>query len=728
MFLSAGTARALRRSVCASLLVVELLAGAPVHAGARHLPQAATPQATGTPTDATTTEAAKPASTPVIAAGETLSAKSSAVDATRAAATPTTATSKTATTAPFQTLTQQIAALPSLGNAGIDVNSRSKQILQHLNAVLRYYRGGLGTVQKVGEPSDVLYSQQAGTQTTQMAQYAFQSARNLAALLTKVTPVGGQPATAKDDDDDTPPQQTEAEKLAQIRSATQARIADLTAQDAALDKQIATARGKQLPALRQQDEQLEGQLELQKAMLDGLSKMSTLADAKADTGLAGEIDRLLRTAPELASVNAKPVAPPVLESLNAALDSGVTTQAPVLFQLLSTRHEIDSRIAEVDALQQQAADMRSPMVKLLRSTLQQGDAAMQGATDAGTADAQTVDAIRKRYDTLTATFRVLATATLPINQEILQLEQSRANLVNWRAAVDAEYRDVLQHLLLRVLSIAVALLVLLITSKVWQRLTVKYVHDLRRRRQILVVRRLVLGLLSGIVVIFGFVTQFSSLATFAGFITAGIAVGLQTILLSVAAYFFIIGRFGVRVGDRITVAGVTGDVVDVGLVRFYMMELTGTGTELHPTGRVAVFANSVLFQAGTPLYKQMPGTEYAWHELTVKLNPDTDYSAATDAALNAVQTVYNEYKARIAEQHHKVEDWMDAVVEAPHIEPRFQMATTGLQYAVLFPVEIKDASTTDEKIIHNLLSAISSQEAIKQAVAATPSITAVIKG
>lgn len=94
-----------------------------------------------------------------------------------------------------------------------------------------------------------------------------------------------------------------------------------------------------------------------------------------------------------------------------------------------------------------------------------------------------------------------------------------------------------------------------------------------------------------------------------------------------------------------TVAGFTGDVVDVGLVRFYMMELTGTGTELHPTGRVAVFANSVLFQAGTPLYKQMPGTEYAWHELTVKLKLDTDYRPATDAILNAVTSVYDGYRA-----------------------------------------------------------------------------------
>ncbi len=217
--------------------------------------------------------------------------------------------------------------------------------------------------------------------------------------------------------------------------------------------------------------------------------------------------------------------------------------------------------------------------------------------------------------------------------------------------------------------------------------------------------------LSGLVLIFGFVTQFSSLATFAGFITAGIAVGLQTILLSVAAYFFIVGRYGVRVGDRITVAGVTGDVVEVGLVRFYMMELIGSGTELHPTGRIAVFANSVLFQTGTPLYKQIPGTDYAWHEITVKLKPGTDYLPATSAIRGAIETVYNGYKDTIERQHTKVESWMDTVLPAPGIEARLQLSD-GLSYAVLYPVRISDAGATDEKVVEGVLGAIAHEESI----------------
>jgi hypothetical protein len=152
------------------------------------------------------------------------------------------------------------------------------------------------------------------------------------------------------------------------------------------------------------------------------------------------------------------------------------------------------------------------------------------------------------------------------------------------------------------------------------------------------------------VIIFGFVSEFSSLATFAGFITAGMAVALQTVILSVAAYFFLIGRYGVKVGDRVTVSGVTGDVINIGLVRLHLMELAGTGLGLYPTGRIVVFSNSVLFQAA-PFFEQIPGTAYAWHEAAVTLGAGANYAVAEKKFLDAVNSIYAQYRESIARQH-----------------------------------------------------------------------------
>ncbi len=628
---------------------------------------------------------------------------------------------------------------PAAPPAGFDVQARSQEVLAHLSAVIRYYRASLTPIQKVGEPSDALYRDQAITDAKQIGDYAFQAGKAEASLLVAYQKqLAGAQGSQRIEG--------EAQKLQAARANVAKRAEALQAQQKSIDEQLRRARPKQVQALRAQREQVEGALELNAAMSDALGKIVGMPDTQGRVGLAGDIERLQRTAPELADPKTKVVAVP-LENLSSEKSAGVSSQAVVLFELLSTRHEIDQATRDTEALHEQALALRTPLTNVVRSLVRKGQelsgqqavapvsapSPANSATKTAPADPRAAEATdltqtRESFDSVTATFKVLSAAAVPLSQEIITLEQSRANLMAWRSAVDTEYRGVLRSLLLRVLVIAIALGILFAVGEIWRRASTRFVHDLRRRRQLLILRRLVVGFLSGLVVIFGFVTQFNSLATFAGFITAGLAVGLQTILLSVAAYFFIIGRYGVRVGDRITVASVTGDVIEVGLVRFYVMELAGSGTELQQTGRVAVLSNAILFQAGTPLYKQMPGTEYAWHELTVKLQQAAGYAGAAQAILDAVKQVYEGYRARIEQQHKDLEAWMDTPIEAPTVESRLQLVEGGLQLLVRYPVEIRDASVIDQQVTKAMLGLMQQDGAVKDAVAAPPAIKTAVKG
>ena len=630
--------------------------------------------------------------------------------------------------------------------AGFDVGGRNKEVLAHLNAVIRFYRMSVTpTIQKVGEPSDALYREQAVNEAERVGELAFQSARAEALLLTTYSKRAGTTAEQP---------QGEAQTLQATKQTVTQRLADMKAEDKALDEQIAKAKAKQMPALQQQKEQVEGAIELNTAMSDALGRIVGMSDTGGQAGLGGDIARLERTAPELADATLKPVIAAPMASVTSEQSSGVSSQAVMLFQLMSTEHAIDSWMAQENALHAQAMQLRTPLTNLVRSTLAQGQALSQqteqslasaatptagGAAATGgavkapvvtaaAANAAALAATRKNFDAVTSTFKVLSAAAVPLSEEILTLEQMRSNLAVWRTAVDTEYQQVLRWLLFRVMMIALTLGILWTAGEVWRRMTVRYVRDVRRRRQLLVLRRIVLGFLTGIVLIFGFVTQFTSLATFAGFITAGLAVGLQSILLSVAAYFFIVGRYGVKVGDRITVASVTGDVIDVGLVRFYMMELAGSGTELRPTGRVAVFSNSVLFQTGTPLYKQMPGTEYAWHELTMKLTAGADYRRTVGAVEGVVTTVYDGYKQHIEQQHRDLESWMEANVDQPKVECRMQLVDGGLELNLRFPVALREAAQVDEQVTEKILALLASDAEVKAAVAGGPEIKATVKG
>jgi hypothetical protein len=611
-----------------------------------------------------------------------------------------------------------------------DAKARSRDILAQLNSVIQFYRASTQPIQKAGEPNDVVYRDQAATLSSQVAGFAFQSAKAEAVLMARYqTRPGASPDSSATD---------EQQRMQVTEGNVEKQINDLKARQAALDKQIASAKPRDIAVLQTQRRQVQGALDLANATKDALQKIVGMSDARGGTGFAAELDRLQRSVPELQSNNK--TAAPQLVTLDSARSSGVTSQGIVLFELFETEHSLETLVRDNDDLHKQALALRAPISKILRNLIQQGNQLSQQA--AGTAppspttttqpgessNTAPAAATQANIESITTTFKALAAAAVPLSQEIIVLEQSRANLAAWLTSVDREYKSILHALVLRLLVIGITLFLILAGGEVWRRATNKYVRDIRRRRQFLIVRRVVVGFLSVIVILFGFVTQFNSLATFAGFITAGIAVGLQTILLSVAAYFFIIGRYGVKVGDRITISSVTGDVIDVGLVRFYMMELAGSGTELNPTGRIAVFSNAVLFQAGTPLYKQMPGTEYAWHELIVKLTDTANYKTVCEAILKEIHAIYDGYRAQIEQQHQGVQNWMQVAIDLPTVESRLQFNGGGFQLCARFPVEIKQASETDEKLTQALLELMAKNPEIKSAVASTPVIQASVRG
>ncbi len=618
-------------------------------------------------------------------------------------------------TAPTPTTAQKIATLPQPFPPGliqgIDLPAQSRDILGHLGEVVRYYRMAVVPIQKIGEPSDVLYAEQTEAEATQVGQLAFRAARSQAGFLARI------PAKSSNGTQAT---QGEANRTAEILRNLSQKIVDLQNQDAALDHQIAAARPAQRGSLLDQKGDVEGQLKLYAAALGTVQKVLSASTAGSG-GLQGNIDALQHSVPELTNDQHKPVATSI-ESVGQIRDAGVTTQATVLFQLISTEHAMDERVQELKLLHDQADALRAPLIKVLAAIM---DESRSIESDTGSSSAE-LQAKRQQYDALTDAFTTLSDVAVPASQEVLLLEEAQSTYGSWRASVSATYKTILHGLLLRVIEIALALGIILALGAVWRSAATKYVHDVRRRRQILLIRRIVIGFLCGIVLIIGFITQFSSLATFAGFITAGIAVGLQTILLSVAAYFFIVGRYGIRVGDRITVAGVTGEVVEVGLVRFYLLELTGSGTELRSTGRVAVFANSVLFQTGTPIYKQIPGTDYVWHELILKFKPDQDYGSALATVRGIVESVYNTYKASLEQQHRGVESWLDTAIQAPRVESRIQL-TDGPQFAVLYPVQFSDAAETDERIVSQILRETAHDSKLTQVLDGIPTVRAVVK-
>ena len=601
----------------------------------------------------------------------------------------------------------------------------TSDILAHLNAAISWYRRIAGLDVTAGQPSDTLYLENARSSASQALQLAFQASEAQAALLSQGNTHGpGSPSTATAGGQPTDQQTNIAKAIASANS----RISQAQTQLDDLNKRLASVHGKQRQQLLSQRDALQGQLDLDNMILDALQKISSVSTGNDNgaSGFAGQINQLKQSVPEVfaPASSKKGTSTPSAPSIASRADSvGLIGQTSILFTQMRDMHDIDQLMAQTVRLRDTANQLASPLRDSLRTLIRQG---RDTVNQTPSSDPAEIAATRKKFETLTAQFKQISAAAVPLRQEIILLDECDGDLLQWRNSIAAEYGRVLRTLLLRVAGILVALVVLFLLSELWRRATYRYVHDTRRRRQLLLVRRFATGFLMAVVIVMGFLSEFSSLATFAGFITAGIAVALQTVILSVAAYFFLIGRYGVRVGDRLTVSGVTGDVIEIGLVRLYLMELSGTGVELYPTGRVVVFSNSVMFQAA-PFFKQLPGTAYAWHEIALTLSPEANPAAVEQQLHEAVDSVYSEYRHSIDHQHSLVERLVDAPMAAPALKTQLRFTDDGLELSVRYPVEISHAAEVDEKVTRKLMEVIGRNQELKAAVTGTPKLRAAIK-
>jgi small-conductance mechanosensitive channel len=377
--------------------------------------------------------------------------------------------------------------------------------------------------------------------------------------------------------------------------------------------------------------------------------------------------------------------------------AGVIALISEWFSLSTMRRQMDDYIKETSDLQEEITKVRAPLTDEVRNVVG-NDLAIGALTDPTQLLAQ-----RQELEADTARFKKLSTVLVPLGEQALTVDSAAGILDDWRGSLDTRMSTIARYLAVRIGVLLGWIAAVLIVSEIWRRATFRYLHDLRRRRQFLVLRRVAVAIALTLVVAFGLVSEIGSIATYIGFITAGIAVALQNVILAVVGYFFFIGRYGVRVGDRITLSGVTGRVVDIGLVRIYLMELSGP--DLRSTGRMVVLSNAVLFQP-TAMFKQIPGADYTWHTVTLTIAATSDVAEAHKRLKTASDEVYAKYHTAIERQHAMVRQFIDFDASSPQPEVRLRLTENGLECSVRYPVELENAAVIDQQMLSALRDAL----------------------
>jgi small-conductance mechanosensitive channel len=601
-------------------------------------------------------------------------------------------------------------------------------VIAYLTDVLNWYRHLGVEAQLVVEPNEMLYFAADRQVANDILNLAFDYARTQAKFIAQSTgkttvklpekPAGAAANAelnrALGPADPSAPAGNLGQRLEQL----QATAADLQARLKDLQTKLKTSPARQRAAISAEIATTQSELDLINARIEALNAILQFqtGSASPQQDLAGEIDQLEHSVSD-AERNVKPptATRPVVEP------SGILSLTSDLIALERRMDALEHTEALTKALAARVTQLRDQFVKRISALDARG---YQLAANSGAADVATLRERKQAFESLLAEHKIASASALPLSKQLVLLEIYTNNLERWRAAINDRWTSEFRSLCIRLIGLAGAFGLIFLGGLIWRFLTDRYVQDIRRRGQVLAARRLVIGLLILIVLLLNFSDEIGSAATVVGFAAAGIAVALQNVILSVAGYFFLIGKFGIKAGDRVQLGGVTGDVIDIGLVKLSMMELGGDGTHRQPTGRVVVFSNSIVFQPAGNYFKQAPGTSFVWNEIRLTLAADADYRLAEKRLLDAVDEVFTRYRDRVSAEFRRLERDLNIMLETPKPQSRLFLSQAGLEISIRYPADARSAAQIADEVSRRVLDAISREPSLRLATQGIANIQA----
>jgi small-conductance mechanosensitive channel len=579
-----------------------------------------------------------------------------------------------------------------------------EQVIRILDETVDWYRMLGVQQQSATQPSDLLMLYANRQAADRVVALAFDVARANAELLS---------SQAELKQDEAPDPATSPQALQKNQKELDDRRAAIQADISAEQKQLADAAPPARAALQAKLAEQQAELELVNARRNLLGSMVELAletDANG-SGVSALKEHINAIA---ASIPAATLGAGTAEGQDgmAAMGGAATAPSapdqgggrPGIWDLASSVLRLQGKLATIDevdrrteALQDTFAKTRALPEQQVKALSARGDTL---AARSGGADTAGVKAARSEYDTLAWLFKQTSSILVPLTKAGVLLDQYRNNLENWRHATREQYFDALKALAVR-LGLLIALLAVVFgAGELWRRAVFNYVQEARRRHQLLLVRRIVMWVVALAIVGVAFATEASSLATFAGLLSAGIAVAMQSVLVSIVGYFFLVGKYGLRIGDRVAIGGVTGDVIELGLVRLHLMEL---GPDYTPTGRVVAFANSVVFQVAGGIFKQIPGVSIAWREVVLAVPPNGDYRAIKQKLLDTANVVLEKYREELDRQTRELRKTSSSSgAEEGHANVQLRFASGSIEAIVRYAVPSQRAAEVEERMSRKL--------------------------
>jgi hypothetical protein len=465
------------------------------------------------------------------------------------------------------------------------------QVIGYLLQSVNWYRHVYTERQVASDPGDLVFLNDNQAIESQIVKLSFEFAKADATLAKTASSAHDTAMTSA------APSSVDLAHFVELKNRNDQETQQTSADIRKLNETIASARKADRKKLKAALDDAQSRLELLQAVSQAVNDLiqfvQTARTVRANTAtLDLTIDDLAQSIPELSSpaipLSKLPAQDADSKTSNSWREAGFLGLGSEVSALNRKLGVVDEKIRLTDNFLLSAKNIRTPMSGFVTRVLQKA-----ATSNLRTSDLSLLREQKSQLDALTLEIKAFSPTIVALDKQKALLEEYESHLLTWRTAVASQYRQAWKKLAIRLLIVALIVGLLFGMGEISRRLALGRIQDPNRRRVISMVHRLLTLFAIAVVALFSVASDLSSLATYFGLLTAGMTVALQNVILASLGYLVLMGKRGIRIGDRIQVSSITGDVINMGMLQFQLREFDLQRGRF--TGHVATFSNSLVF-------------------------------------------------------------------------------------------------------------------------------------
>jgi len=181
-----------------------------------------------------------------------------------------------------------------------------------------------------------------------------------------------------------------------------------------------------------------------------------------------------------------------------------------------------------------------------------------------------------------------------------------------------------------------------------------------------------------------------SLVTYLGLVSAGVVVALRDPFV---------------VGDRVGISGIVGDVIDIGISTFSLLEVGGWNAGEQSSGRIVHVPNGKVFTE--PLVNYTQGFNYLWNEIPITITFESNWRKAKQL----LEGIVREEAEEVSKE---AEQWIRQasrrfMIRSAAVDPVVytKIEADGVQLTIRYVCEARKRRITEQAICEKILAGFS---------------------